>query len=387
MSFFHRLQNVNDRHLKILKKITLTTPPNGNISLKTSPQNKLENVVYFNHASSKLINYNILSPTAIGLVGEISPSISDLQEVPLKRKVGRPRNDSKKLFQQNQQQFVSAIDEDMISHRTKYGRVIKLNKDVAKILQVDQELMGSHEIHQIQVQAPPQTTELLPTIAEPPRKQRKISSEFRCTTCKKVYLGRNKMNHHLKLHPDHKASQHNESSLFSHLMKLVRQKKNNKDMANLFFKELSSFVQQCEKFTPKLITNQELPNVHHHVIDKNSASVLRINPGEYKLNMKVFDKDFKFDNNPIVEEQRVEEEISMNNSGTIEEENHHELIEANGHEVIKALDDVPSLDGNEVNLLIRQTNELTNLTNISDIIINDAKIEHEGDNALLGFLN
>jgi hypothetical protein len=344
--------------------------------------------VYFNHSTSKLINYNILSPTAVGLVGGNSLSVSDLQEVPLKRKVGRPRNDTKKLFQQNQQQFVNTLEDDMISHRTKYGRVIKLNKDVAKILQVDQEIMGGHEIHQIPIQAPPQKPELLPAL-EPPRKQRKISSEFRCTTCKKVYLGRNKMNHHLKLYPDHRAS-HNESNLFSHLMKLVRQKKNNQDMANLFFKELSSFVQQCEKFTPKLITNKEHPNVHPHVIDKNSASVLRINPGEYKLNMSVFEKDFKFDNNPIEEEQRVEEEISMNNSGTIEEENHHdELIEANGREVIKALDDVPSLDChlNEVNLLIRQTNELTNLTNISDIIINDAKIEHDGDNALLGFLN
>lgn len=328
-----------------------------------------------------------MSPSAVGLVGENLLNINDLQEVPLKRKVGRPRNDTKKLFQQAQQQQQLINEEDMISHRTKYGRVIKMNKDVAKILQVDQEMIGGHEIHQIVhqpiIQAPPQIPELLPALPEPPKKPRKISSEFRCTTCKKVYLGRNKMNHHLKLHPDHRAS-HNESSLFSHLMKLVRQKKNNKDMANLFFKELSSFVQQCEKFTPKLITNKEHANVTSHVIDKNSASVLRINPGEYKLNMSVFDKDFKFDNNPIEEEeQRVEEEISMNNSGTTEE-NHHELIEANAHEVIKALDDVPSLD----NLLIRpMTNELTNLTNISDIIINDAKIEHEGDNALLGFLN
>lgn len=199
------------------------------------------------------------------------------------------------------------------------------------------------------------------------------------------------MNHHLRLFPEHRASSNN-SSLFSHLLKLVRQKKNNQDMADLFFKELSSFVEQIEKFTPKLITNKEHPNVHPHVIDKNSASVLRINPGEYKLNMHCFDKDFKFDNNPMEDEEHrvvvVEEEVSLNNSETIENHHHHhELIEANGHEVIKALDDVPSLDGNEVNLLIRQTNELTNLTNISDIIINDVKIEHEGDNALLGFLN
>lgn len=283
------------------------------------------------------------------------------------------------------------MEKELISHRTKYGRVIKINKDVAKILQVENEMMPlDSEINQLPVQ-PVQKPNLLPAL-EPPRKQRKISSEFRCTTCKKVYLGRNKMNHHLKLHPDHRALS-NESNLFSHLLKLVRQKKNNQDMAGLFFKELSNFVQQCEKFTPKLITNKEhLTSVHPYVIDKNSASVLRINPGEYMLNMSVFDKDFKFDSNPIEHEEHraIEEEIhSMNNSETIEENHHHELIEANNQEVIKALEDISNdVDGNEVNLLlIRQTNELTNLTNISDIIINDAKIEHEGDNALLGFLN
>lgn len=73
------------------------------------------------------------------------------------------------------------------------------------------------------------------------------------------------------------------------------------------------------------------------------------------------------------------------------DDHHHEMgTEAIGNEVIKALDDVPSLDGNEVNLLIRQTNELTNLTNISDIVGETEKIEQhivDGDNALLGFLN
>lgn len=322
-------------------------------------------------------------------MGEDTANFDSFQEVPMKRKVGRPRNDTKKFYQNSHQQLVSQMEKELISHRTKYGRVIKINKDVAKILHVENEMMPlNHENNQLPVQQNAvQKPNLLPGL-EQPRKQRKISSEFRCTTCKKVYLGRNKMTQHLRLHPDHRALS-NESNLFSHLLKLVRFKKNNQDMAGLFFKELSNFVQQCEKFTPKLITNKEHPNVHPHVIDKNSASVLRINPGTYKLNMSVFEKDFKFDSNPIEhEEHRVnEEEISMNNSETIEENHHHELIEANGHEVIKALDDVQSLDGNEVNLLIRQTNELTNLTNISDIIINDAKIEHEGDNALLGFLN
>lgn len=347
--------------------------------------------MYYNQNTSKLINFNIVLPSAVGLKSNDMANY-DFQEVPMKRKVGRPRNDTKKLYQNSttHQQLVSQMEKELVSHRTKYGRVIKINKDVAKILQVENEMIPlSNEINQLPVQNVAQKPSLLPAI-EPPRKQRKISSEFRCTTCKKVYLGRNKMNHHLKLHPDHRALS-NESNLFDHLLKLVRQKKTNQDMAGLFFKELSNFVQQCEKFTPKLITNKEHPNVHPHVIDKNSASVLRINHGEYMLNMSVFDKDFKFDSNPIEhEEQRaIEEEISMNNSETIEENHHHELIEANGHEVIKALDDAQSLDGNEVNLLIRQTqtNELTNLTNISDIIINDAKIEHEGDNALLGFLN
>jgi hypothetical protein len=85
---------------------------------------------------------------------------------------------------------------------------------------------------------------------------------------------------------------------------------------------------------------------------------LRINPGNYRLNMNVFDKDFKFDNpsEPLSHNDEVED-ISENH------DDHNESQAPNPKPL--HLDDVPSLDGNEVNLLIRQTNELTNLTNIS----------------------
>lgn len=327
-------------------------------------------MIYYNPIKSSAINHNIISPSTMGLIENPNLPMSNSSNInPIKRKVGRPRNDSKRLLLEKE---IDPFEEDeLISHRTKSGRIVKLNPDIAKIFQVDQEYVPVTEpVKPIVVipENPPQP--VFQSLPEQPKKPRKISSQFRCPTCKKIYLGKNKMNHHFKLFPDHRPkSADNESALFNHLMMMVRQKRNNRDMANVFFKELSNFVTHCEKLTPKLITNQENhPNTHHQKIDKHAASVLRINPGFYKLNMNVFDKSFKFDNPTEViqqneqqqQEQQINEELN---------ESEPEVIEA-GHEVIKALDDVPSLDGNEVNLLIRQTcsNELTNLTNISDIV-------------------
>jgi hypothetical protein len=90
--------------------------------------------------------------------------------------------------------------------------------------------------------------------------------------------------------------------------------------------------------------------------------------------MNVFDKDFKFDN-PSESIQPQEDEIegiseSHDESHKSSESPTMKDISRGGSERggLKSLiiDDVPSLqDGNEINLLIRQTNELTNLTNIS----------------------
>lgn len=349
--------------------------------MKTSSKNTLENVFYYKngpHETSKLLNYHIIDPLSLGLE-EKNSLLQNFELLPPKRKVGRPRNEDKKMMQNYNSMCSVPLAQDVLIHRTKYGRSIKFNSDVAKMLQIDK---NSHVLHN----NPPDLltdnvlTRPVDTLEEVdrPKKKRIISSEFRCATCKKVYLGKNKMNHHLKLNPSHRVLAL-ESDLFSTLMKLVRQKKTNQDKADLFFKELSSFVQQCEKFTPQLITNNEKRNVLHHVIDKNSASVLRINPGEYKINMDAFEKPFSIDNQP--DNHQETEEV---NHVSIEEEPHDVDRVAPGNEVIKVLDDVPSLDGNL--LLIPQSTELTHLTNISDIdIITNS--EHEGDNALLGFLH
>ncbi|CRK96471.1 CLUMA_CG009877, isoform A [Clunio marinus] len=401
--------NLDSRNMEILKKVSNNVPADGNLTFKTNASNDLTNVIYFNIPQSKLINHNIMSPASLGLKKRL-PATSTSQPVqtkpaitaPAKRKVGRPRNESKKSVEKEVDPFE---EDELISHRTKSGRIVKFNPDVAKIFQLDSDaepvmdaptpkVTASTPVPELipQQQQSRQQPELLSGLVEPAKKPRKISSEFRCTTCKKIYLGKNKMNHHFKLFPDHRPKKSDdESILFTHLMSMVRQKKKNKDMADVFFKELSNFVQVCEKLTPKLITNKDNhPNTHHHVIDKNAASLLRINPGNYRLNMNVFDKTFKLDN-PIEPIDNEEQENEAVNNSSETNEDHHELEpEVVGHEVIKALDDVPSLDGNEVNLLIRQTNELTNLTNISDIVGETEKIEQhinmDGDNALLGFL-
>lgn len=363
--------------------------------------NELTNVIYFNPTTSRVINHNVMAPSSLGLTLSASTSSQSSQarpaaNVPVKRKVGRPRNDSKRPIEKEE----PFEDDEMISHRTKSGRLIKLNPEIAKIFQIDQDtptpMVVQPVVHQPIVEVPKPEPKLLPGLKEPPKKPRKISSEFRCKTCKKIYLGKNKMAHHFKLFPDHRPkAPENESVLFSQLMTMVQQKKKNKDMANLFFKEISNFVQLCEKLTPKLITNKDdHPNTHHHIVDKNAASLLRINPGNYRLNMDVFDKNFQIspDKPEKVPEEEHEHELASINSSEEHHDDHHDhhhQAVVSGNEVIKALDDVPSLDGNEVNLLIRQTpNELTNLTNISDIVGETDKIEqHIDDNALLGFLN
>lgn len=355
-------------------------------------------MIYYNQSKSQVIKHKFVAPSSLGLLDNdaiVNPSTS--QQVPPKalvnptdkRKVGRPRNDSKKPIEKE----VDSYENDELMSRAKSRRVVKTNSDISKIFLTHQDMTSIMEPQLsktfIDPDIPIQQSELklLPAI----KKQRKISSEFRCTSCKKIYLGKNKMNQHYKLFPDHRPKvSENESALFTHLMKMVRLKKKKKDMADVFFNELSNFVQLCEKLTPKLITNQDNPNTHHHIIDKNAANLLRINPGNYRLNMNVFEKNFKLDSLESIEDPTVLDMNEAVDNSDLKDHHCHDELEpvVTGNEVIKALDDVLSLDGNEVNLLIRQTNELTNLTNISDIVGETEKIgEHivDGDNALLGF--
>lgn len=282
------------------------------------------------------------------------------QKNAVKRKVGRPKNANKRVQESNE-------TDDVVNHRTKSGRIVKFTAEVAsKIFQLDnnkKEDYISTATSNLEPLDDILQQELPHCLKDFPKKQRKISSQFRCNFCKKIYLGKNKMNHHYKIFPTHRPRpSENESNLFSHLMSLVRQKRTNNEMAEVFFREMSSFVQICEKLTPKLITPSENPSTHthhiHHVVDKNAASLLRINPGNYRLNMNVFDKDFKFDApNDNEHVPQIDDEIEE----TIET---LPVLPSKSKPLI-IIDDVPSLDGNYGSLLIRQTNELTNLTNIS----------------------
>lgn len=293
--------------------------------------------------------------------------------------MGRPKNEDKR----SKDSIMNVSTEKMIKHhtKTKSGRIVKFqNLEVAtKIFQLD------HHQHKTVSMNNTNLQDLSPSISvshqelpnEAPKKKRKISSQFRCKFCEKVYLGKTKMNNHYKLYPNHKPQpSENESNLFSHLLSLVRQKRTNKGMADTFFSELSSFVMLCEKLTPKLITSensnmQAHQNTHSHVVDKNSASLLRINPGTYTLNMDIFrnsnmdifDKDYTF-NNPNLDLEQMEEILENHDLEPQVDDSQKILISATKPLII--IDDVPSLDGNECSsLLIRSTNELTNLTNIS----------------------
>lgn len=317
----------------------------------------------------------VLEPSSLGLLA----GQTKIDEKPpiIKRKVGRPKNNEKLIKSNN-----SNLEENPIQHhRTKFGRILKLTPVASKVFKLNEtdflsskaSVSGSLQdlpVEQVPtIVQQPEIPNLFSGLKEPPKKIRKISSQFRCASCRKVYLGKNKMTQHYKNFPSHRLQLcENESNLFSHLMTLVRQRRSNKDMADTFFKEIENFVQICEKLTPKLITNQDNPNTHHHLIDKNAANLLRINPGNYRINMNVFDKDFKFDN-PI-------EAIQSCDNETEEILDQHELDSQVVTEDQKSItspkkpliiiDDVPSLECSSLLISIeRQTNELTSLTNIS----------------------
>ena len=328
--------------------------------------NNLSNIIFYDLSQLSLINHHCtLSPELLGLS-------QDKNLVPkVKKKVGRPKNEEKRA---EERKYLQIKPLEMIqlrtvdAFRTKSGRPVKVNQGVdtsifspnqflfESKMTSDDEMFKSH----IQFSKTQSKSQELISLTEPPRKQRKISSQFRCSFCKKIYLGKNKMNHHYKSFPNHRLPQNDhESKLFSHLMSMVREKRSNEEMAAEFFREVSTFVQLCEKLTPKLITNLDSENTHQQVIDKNAASLLRINPGNYKINMNVFDKSFKFDSpTQEIDESRG----SLTDSTTATES---EKLSPMSSKPLIIIDDVPSLDGNECSSLLIKANELTNLTNIS----------------------
>ncbi|CAO1382104.1 unnamed protein product [Diamesa tonsa] len=375
------LQSLNEEQNETLRKISADASianKSGNLTFKLNESNEMEKVVYYNPAQSKRIDYFIPTPESMGLVKSKSlyqeTESTSTPKSTVKRKVGRPRNIHKRPIEETE----DSIEIDATARRTKFGRITKLNSNVAKIYEVEQHTNASTEPSSFVSNIPqkmiltmpdnlsiPQDKPIQNALSEPPKRKRKISSEFRCSTCQKIYLGKNKMNQHYKLNPNHKPIKSEcDSVLFTHLMGLVRQKKTNNEMAQFFVKELSMFLEKIQKLTPKLITSNEIPNSFDQMIDKNAAVLLRINPGEYKLNMNVFDKTFKLDN-PIEQQQITDHQEDT----TI----HHD------DQIKKSLDDVRSLDGTEVNLLIRGTNELTNLTNISDLVDTEKISDHQND--------
>jgi hypothetical protein len=211
-------------------------------------------MTFYNTAESRRVQFHIISPESLNLVDSNKNHISDFSIIqsPPKRKVGRPRaNPAKRLFieEMSTKSDDSFKQNDFLlkSHcrrATSSKKYIDLDSH-----QQTEEIQPCHSYPSEQIQL-----RELP----PPKRSRKISAKFRCPACNKIYLGKNKMNNHFKLFPEHKPIQpENESLLYSHLMSLIHQKTKNEDKTSFFLKELSNFVEKMQKLTPKLITTNE----------------------------------------------------------------------------------------------------------------------------------
>lgn len=332
----------------------------------SNSNNDFNKMTFYNTAESRRVQFHIFSPENLNLIDPNKNTIPNpsVTHNPVKRKVGRPRaNPAKRLFQEE----IPAKSDTSVKNDG-FVRCGRTSTTSSQYLDVE-----------------------LP----PPKRNRQISAKFRCPCCNKIYLGKNKMNHHFKLFPDHKPIKpENDSLLYSHLMSLVHQKARNEEKTSFFLKELSNFVEKMQKLTPKLITTNEDNSLLEN-IDKNTASLLRINCGEYRLNLNVFDKNFNLEN-PVVDltrtnqeeksethENDLDESHEDENYGFHDKEFHEESehIESGTSNLntspptVKTINqneinnlEIPSLDCTEVNNIIRSTQELTNLTNISDIV-------------------
>lgn len=155
----------------------------------------------------------VYTPSNLGLLPQETKKHTQKSTpiVVVKRKVGRPKKDDTRLVKKDSR-LCEKID--VIKHRTKSGRIVKFSTEAAKIFQLDnlqredkmtetsfpaiedRPLNQGLKILQLQQQKSPK---LLTGLTEPTKKQRRISSQFRCTRCGKVYLGKIKMEKHLEV--------------------------------------------------------------------------------------------------------------------------------------------------------------------------------------------
>lgn len=119
-----------------------------------------------------------------------------------------------------------------------------------------------------------------------PKQKRNIPAQYRCPTCKKAYVGFNRIERHLKLFPDHGPlpikRQRASASLWETSLKLARSAPPGSRGVALL-NDLSSLIQNIQKISSTFIRPSDEKG-HHYEINESLGLLLRIPPGKYSIN-------------------------------------------------------------------------------------------------------
>ncbi|KAJ8916163.1 hypothetical protein NQ315_016302 [Exocentrus adspersus] len=238
---------------------------------------EMANVVY---------NYEIVYPEQLNL----TPLCG------LKR--GRPRK--KKLEQAPAEEPVKTVP------RTRSGRAVRFPKYIEKAFitldfkkvetddgslnSKDEELKTSEFIRfEEDPEEVKKSTEI--PLMPPKQRRRKISSQYRCPKCQKVYLGKNKMIQHIKKYPDHGPAPHNELNfdVWNYLVDIT-QKCSPAQRGIKFCEELTNLLHNVLLLTSALFKKPE-PNKNLVDVDKVLGNAIGLPPGSYRFNENELYKD------------------------------------------------------------------------------------------------
>lgn len=219
------------------------------------------------------------------------------------------------------------------------------------------------------------------------RKKRIISSQFRCPTCSKIYIGRTKIENHLIKYPDHRSiklqSEQNDDSssiyndndcqIWNYLIDISR-KSPTGQRGSIFCRELTNLLNNLQLMKNSLFkrtTTNSNNNKNLVQVDELLGNVIDLIPGKYRFDESNLLKDltvFQFrcdkDSSSVVNNNNNNKisNITNNNNNNIKQNINNEQESNNNSNNITAVLNIPS------NLILLDTTN--NGGSSSDEVIN-----------------
>ncbi|XP_065163651.1 uncharacterized protein [Atheta coriaria] len=324
---------------------------------------------------STMLNYKIVQPAELNLYKKEEPEIISNAETGLTR--GRPKKRPGEAVLKSDVVEVAPPKLCVSTSRTRCGRITKppthMEKDYEKIVtNVKGSMKPVEELHTAQFE-PIKTRN---NITEPPPlvslesnpKKRNIPAQYKCPTCKKAYLGRNRMAAHLKKNPDHGATNQmmqQDCNSWNFLIETAL-KANKGKRGEKFCKELISLVKNARVMAKNFLRPATVKS--EFVVDSLLAKILDIKEGDYRFNESGICKDvniFSF----LLDDSFLES-VDSNTLDTTETTN--ELCFANPPSLIQPAKKFMFTQG-----ATSTSNELTSIEDVNSKPVNNVELNSD----------